>query len=123
PLIAALISSNMDRSGRRTYIRELARHLPIDSYGKFMRNKSLPHDSWRPSKLEIISGYKFTIAFENSCTQDYVTEKFFDPLVAGSVPIYLGAPNVEEFAPGDHCFINAADFPDPKMLAEYLLAV
>lgn len=123
PLAASFISSNSNRSGRRQYIRELVRYLPVDSYGKFMQNKVLVNDNWRPSKLETIARYKFTLAFENACAQDYVTEKFFDPLVAGSVPIYLGAPNVEDFAPGEHCFINVADFPNPKALAEYLVTV
>ena len=40
--------------------------------------------------------YLFTIAIENSLEYDYVTEKLWQPLAAGSVPIYLGAPNVDE---------------------------
>jgi len=118
--VAMLISSRVDRSGRRAYARELARHIPIDSYGRFLRNRTLPADSWRPTKLDLIARYPFTIAFENSVAADYVTEKFYDPLVAGSVPVYLGAPNVEEFAPGDHCYINVRDHAGPRALADYL---
>ena len=44
----------------------------------------------------------------------------FDPLLAGSVPVYLGAPNVEDFAPGDGCYINATDSDGPRQLAECL---
>jgi hypothetical protein len=103
------------------------RYLPLDSYGTVMQNKQLAPDLGRQSKLETIARYKFALAFENTCentcSQDYVTEKFFDPLVAGSVPVYLGAPNITDFAPGKHCFINAADFPTPKALAEYLTAL
>src|SRR5262249_35255071 len=93
------------------------------SYGTFMQNRSLATDLGRPSKLETIARYKFTLSFENACARDYVTEKFFDPLVAGSVPVYLGAPNVEDFAPGHHCFINVAEFPDPSKLANHLKAL
>jgi hypothetical protein len=50
-----------------------------------------------------------------------VTEKFFDALIAGSVPVYLGAPNIDEFAPGEHCFVNASKFRNPRALADYLL--
>ncbi len=120
-LLASFISSRFDRSGRRAYQEELARHLAIDSYGKFMRNRILSPDLGRRSKLETLSSYKFTIAFENARAEDYVTEKFFDPLWAGSVPLYLGAPNVEAFAPGDRCFIDVSAFPDPRSLANYLL--
>lgn len=119
----SFISSRINRSGRREYIETLMRYLPVDSYGKFHKNASVVRDNGRPSKLETIARYRFTLAFENVRAHDYVTEKFFDPLVVGSVPVYLGAPNVEEFAPGDHCYINAADFPDPKQLAAYLLDV
>lgn len=37
-------------------------------------------------KTELLSHYKFTFTFENSQEEDYVTEKVFDALVAGSVP-------------------------------------
>lgn len=114
------ISSGMNLSGRFEYATELMRHLQVDSFGKMLQNRVIEQDAWRPSKLEIIARYKFNLAFENSISEDYVTEKFFDPLVAGTVPVYLGAPNVERFAPGDRCYINTADFAEPRELAEYL---
>ncbi|MEW6367508.1 MAG: glycosyltransferase family 10 [Acidobacteriota bacterium] len=115
-----LISSRIDRSGRLEYAGELMRFLDVHSFGRFRRNRRLPGDNGRPSKLDLIAGYKFTLAFENAIDRDYVTEKFLDPLVAGSVPVYLGAPNVEDFAPGDRCYINTADFPQPRDLAVFL---
>jgi hypothetical protein len=118
--VAMLISSATDKCGRREYAEELARHIPIDSYGKFLRNRTLPDDRWRSSKLEVIAHYPFTIAFENSITRDYVTEKYYDPLVAGSVPIYMGAPNASEFRPGERCYIDVRDFSEPRALAGYL---
>jgi hypothetical protein len=120
-MAALFISGRLDRSGRVVYAAELMRHLDIHSYGSVLRNRELEVDHGRPTKLKIIANYKFTLAFENAVDVDYVTEKFFDPLVAGSIPVYLGAPNVGAFAPGDHCFINTADFPHPRDLAAYLL--
>ena len=119
PLVAMVISSRINASKRFDYLRELARYLPIDSYGKFMRNNWIANDRGGDSKREIYARHKFAIAFENACDQDYVTEKFYDPLIAGTVPVYLGAPNIDQFAPGDHCFINAAQ-SSPRILAEYL---
>ena len=37
--------------------------------------------------------------------EDYVTEKFAQALVAGSVPVVIGAPNIEEFAVAPHSMI------------------
>ncbi|HAP76773.1 MAG TPA: hypothetical protein DCR14_11885, partial [Acidimicrobiaceae bacterium] len=47
-------------------------------------------------------------------------EKFFQPLLAGSVPIYRGAPNVADFAPAPNCYIDADDFDGPADLARFL---
>lgn len=53
---------------------------------------------------------KFTMAFENSASKDYVTEKFFQPILDGSVPVTYGAPNIADYAPGPHSIINAFDY-------------
>lgn len=37
--------------------------------------------------------------------------------------MYLGAPNIEEFAPVENCYINVRDFSGPADLAAYLLAL
>ncbi|MEB3199966.1 MAG: glycosyltransferase family 10 [Synechococcaceae cyanobacterium] len=120
-LVALFASAPYNASGRFDYIAELMQHLSIHSYGRRMGNRRLIADSGTQSKLDTIAHYKFTLAFENAIAQDYVTEKFFQPLLAGSVPVYLGAPNIEDFAPGDHCFINTADFASARDLAAYLL--
>lgn len=116
----AFISSRFNASGRRAYVRKLMRYLPTDSYGKFLNNAQLGEDHGRPSKLKALAPYKFNLAFENAIAHDYITEKFFDPLLVGSVPVYLGAPNADEHAPGDHCFINVHHFANPRALADYL---
>lgn len=120
-LIAMFFSYLGEKSGRNTYVEELVRHIDVHSYGRFLRNRTLPDDNGAETKLRVISEYKFNLAYENSIEKDYLTEKFFDPLQVGCVPVYMGAPNADDFAPGDHCFINAADFSGPKELAEFLL--
>ena len=51
-------------------------------------------------KLSFISQYKFNIAFENTSSPGYVTEKVMEPFAAYTVPIYWGDPFVaEEFNP------------------------
>jgi len=118
--IAMFQSSRYNLSGREGFVSELQRHIPIHSYGRYLNNASLDGaDLGSETKLRTISRYPFCIAFENSICADYVTEKLYDPLRAGSVPIYLGAPNVAEFAP-ENSYIDASRFPGPRQLAEYL---
>jgi hypothetical protein len=115
-------SSSFDRSGRNAYAAKLTEHIPIDSFGKFLNNRPLGSpDAGSLTKRGVISRYRFCIAFENAIEFDYVTEKLYDPLLAGTVPIYRGAPNVEDFAPGADSFIDADRFRSPKDLAAYLL--
>jgi hypothetical protein len=122
-LINSFISSTFNQSGRVAYLKALMDILDVHSYGRLFQNRVLDQDTGRQSKMETIAGYQFTLAFENAVFQDYVTEKFYDPLIAGSVPVYLGAPNIEAFAPGDRCFVSTSDFDTPEALARYLQLV
>ena len=119
-LAALLVSSQVAQNGRLAYLAELMRHLNVHSYGKQLNNQTLANDRGRSAKLGILAKHKFALAFENATAPDYVTEKFFDPLLVGSVPVYLGAPNIDEFAPGEHCLIKVSDFASPEKLAAYL---
>jgi len=119
-LVCSFISGWTDRSGRGAYLRELAKRLDVHQYGR-CGNRSIPGDRGSASKLDVCSTYKFNLAFENAIAVDYVTEKFYEPLLAGCVPVYLGAPNVAEFAPVEDCYINTNNFSGPAELAEYLL--
>jgi alpha-1,3-fucosyltransferase 10 len=95
--------------------------IPVDSYGRFRNNRAIEGpDLGSASKLATAGRYKFCLGFENTLSPDYVTEKLFDPILAGTVPVYRGAPNVAEFAPGPHSYIDANDFAGPRELAEYL---
>jgi hypothetical protein len=45
-------------------------------------------------------------AMENSAARDYVSEKLYDAFTAGCVPLYMGAPNVNEYIPSPSAIIN-----------------
>jgi hypothetical protein len=67
---------------------------------------------WRgrvDSKIKAHTRYRFGFAFENSAEPDYVTEKIFDCLVGGAVPVYRGAPNITDYVPSD-AFVDARQF-------------
>ncbi|GAB2231567.1 hypothetical protein Drorol1_Dr00010575 [Drosera rotundifolia] len=94
-LAAAFISNCNARNFRLQTLEALEKNgITIDSYGNCHRN----HDG-KVNKVETLKRYKFSLAFENSNEEDYVTEKYFQSLVAGTVPVVVGAPNIQDFAP------------------------
>ncbi|MFZ2621003.1 MAG: glycosyltransferase family 10 [Minisyncoccia bacterium] len=72
-------------------------------------------------KIETLSKYKFNICYENlSGTNGYITEKIFDSLQAGTVPVYWGAPNITDYIDSD-TFIDRRKFNNNTELAKYLI--
>lgn len=67
-------------------------------------------------KHELLSRYKFTIAYENTAYPGYVTEKVIDAIVAGSVPVYMGAPDIAEQLPAE-AFIDAKSLNSPEAIS------
>ena len=70
-------------------------------------------------KLNKTSEYRFSLVVENSRMNGYISEKIFEAMFAYSVPIYLGAPNVENYIPANS-FINVAKFVNMNELLMYL---
>lgn len=79
---------------------------PRLSGGKYYLRKS---NNWKgaPSdKHEVAKTYKFALIIENC--QEFITEKFFDALFAGCIPIYVG-PKLEEFGIPNSLYVQAED--------------
>jgi len=72
------------------------------------------------SKEDILSKYKYSLCFENCIKTGYITEKIFDSMFSGCIPIYLGCPNIENEI-GKDTFIDVRDFSSYKELYKYLI--
>jgi alpha(1,3/1,4) fucosyltransferase len=85
-----------------------------------------PYPSYRGSinaKFEAYGHAKFGICYEN--TRDltnYITEKIFDCMMEGCIPVYWGANNVLDFIPKD-CFIDRRDFANTTVLHDFLNSI
>lgn len=85
-----------DRNGIRTEIFNLLSTIEhIDSGGLFLNNTDELREVYNDQKLQYIKNYKFNICPENSNTLGYVTEKLFESISAGCIPIYWGNENPE----------------------------
>lgn len=75
------------------------------------------------NKIEVLPNFKFSLCYENVFgLPGYITEKIFDIMRCGVVPIYKGASNIKDYIPSN-CFINRDDFASTQALADYLGSV
>ena len=73
-------------------------------------------------KFSVLNRYKFTFCLENCIFPGFVTEKIFDAMFAGSVPVYLGAPNIANLVP-KNTFIDMNDFKTLSDLNLFLISL
>ncbi|XP_036433822.1 4-galactosyl-N-acetylglucosaminide 3-alpha-L-fucosyltransferase 9-like [Colossoma macropomum] len=106
-------NGNLKRVG---YFNELSQHIKVEAYGRHFGRYINSEDY-----SQVVSSCKFYLSFENSVYIDYITEKLFNPMRLGTVPVVLGASreNYEEFVPKDS-FIHVDDFKTAQELAEHL---
>lgn len=79
-------------------------------------------DSARPvdHKWNTFPHYRFGLAYENMKDQPgYVTEKIFDIMRSGTVPVYWGAPNIRDYV-DEGCFVDRTQFRSIREMALYL---
>ncbi|OQA89892.1 MAG: Glycosyltransferase family 10 (fucosyltransferase) [Elusimicrobia bacterium ADurb.Bin231] len=94
-------------------------------YLPYFLNRKVIRKSYKgsvKSKYETLSNYKFAVCFENMILDGYITEKIFDCFFTGTVPIYLGAPDIGSYIP-KNCFIDMRDFASYEELGDYLRSI
>ena len=118
-------------SERIRAIAELASSGSVDLYGKGWTKVLLPggpfkRTLWWPvlrhygslrktyrgsvaSKFEVLGKYEFCLCLENMRMDGFMTEKLWDCLYSGTIPIYLGPKDVGSMVP-ESCFIDASGF-------------
>ncbi|XP_035670878.1 4-galactosyl-N-acetylglucosaminide 3-alpha-L-fucosyltransferase FUT5-like [Branchiostoma floridae] len=115
------ISKCNTQANRVAYATELVKHMHVDVFGRCGKTVCA---KWNVTCMpDIITQYKFYLAFENMKCKEYLTEKFWRNALANDViPVVLGAnrSDYERLAP-PHSYIHVDDFKSPKELANYLM--
>lgn len=124
-----------------SYRRRLARAAEhrhadfVDVYGSGWNGEQI---SWAPffpnrpyrcgrgataePKHSLCQRYRFVAAVENyRGDRGYISEKIFDALFAGAVPVYLGDERISERIPAE-AFVDVRNFSSPRQLLDKLSA-
>lgn len=107
--------SNCDEKYEGVRNRKFFLEKMIEKFGSKVENigrcynKNYKQNSGFEDNITLFKPYKFVIAFENEPLEGYVSEKLLMPLLAGCIPIYLGAPDVS-------LYFNTKRFVDVGML-------
>ncbi|XP_061734183.1 alpha-(1,3)-fucosyltransferase 4-like [Nerophis ophidion] len=119
-LVAWVVSNWVESHARVLFYRQLRHYVQVDVFGRAGRD--LPEGSGRV--VALLRRYTFYLSLENSQHTDYITEKLWNAVLAGAVPVVLGPgrKNYERFLPPE-AFIHVDDFPTVRELASYLLAL
>ncbi|XP_040046926.2 alpha-(1,3)-fucosyltransferase 4 [Gasterosteus aculeatus] len=119
-LLAWVISNWSESHARVSFYHQLRRYVQVDVFGR--SGQPVPGDGVGGSVVRLVGRYQFYLALENSQHTDYITEKLWNAVRAGAVPVVLGPSrqNYERFLPPE-AFIHVDDFASVRGLARYLL--
>lgn len=129
----AFLAFNGGMRKRNRLVALLAQRRLISCPGRVLRNsrQNVPQGdfydmfktvSWQESRRALRAFYrqhKFAVVFENDSLPGYVTEKLPMALLARTIPIYQGPPDVTDIFHPD-VFIRAQDFCSLEKLAAYV---
>lgn len=112
---------------RDNFFHLLNDYKKVSSPGKHLQNMNFNigerfSEDWMYTKLNFQSSCKFSIAFENTSSPGYVTEKIMHAFITNTIPIYWGDPEVtKDFNP--EAFINCHNFRNFEEIVEYVKKV
>ncbi|KAM3961023.1 alpha-(1,3)-fucosyltransferase C-like [Aphomia sociella] len=119
--VAWFVSNCYTKSGRERFVNrlemELSKYnLSIDIYGKCGK-LTCSRDNEEKCADIIKESYYFYLSFENSFSEDYVTEKLLHALQNNAIPIVYGGANYTRFMP-DGIYLNARELGVEKVAAK-----
>lgn len=113
-----MVVTNANGVVRNEFFNKLTLYKKVDSGGKYLNNigKNVSN------KMDFLRNYKFTMAFENASYPGYTTEKIVQPMLAGSIPIYWGNPEItRDFS--DKSFINVHTYKNLEKVVDRIIEI
>jgi len=112
--------TNCSCEQRNQMFKELSKYKMVDSCGPCMNNNVVCPGGTRNFASEeycaYIANYKFMICFENKSEPNYFTEKLLISFKCGTIPIYWGCPNIEDYVNMDAILYLPSQYTENDMI-------
>lgn len=119
----------VDYPHRIHYFKLFSKYRRVDSLGKSCKNMEIKtkrinnmNITYLDEAVEIYKKYKFVISIENKLDYGYNTEKLINPIIAGSIPIYWGDPEIFYYI-NKKRVIYALDFKSYEALLKKIIEI
>jgi hypothetical protein len=113
-----------EKSPRTSLVQLINQYKIVDCAGNHLNNCAIvPGEpgaiDGSKNKIDFLKNYKFAFAIENNDSFNdcigYTTEKIFEPMLAGCIPIYWGNERINEDF-NENSFINAKNYTESELL-------
>lgn len=96
---------------RGDFFKQLSEYKRVESVGSFLNNQNDGYtvDFTNDSKTDFQRRCKFSLCFESTKHQGFITEKITDAFFADTIPVYYGSDTVSSIF-NQRAFINISDY-------------
>jgi GR25 family glycosyltransferase involved in LPS biosynthesis len=106
-------------SPRREIFEIINNYKTVNGFGSAFRSR-VHGFYWDLEYIKKLSEFKFVICCENSYRSGYNTEKIINPILAGCIPIYWGAPTIFNFVRKERILYLEKDFENLEQIMQMI---
>jgi hypothetical protein len=118
-LLCSVVTNCLQDREPRGRVTARLKALGMDVYGRYNIPLDVPNENRYKTKIKAMSNYIFAFSCENQLDLGHITEKLFDSIAAGCIPVYLGPLDTFKFIPKE-CYIDYRDFWSEMDLIHHL---
>ena len=94
---------------RGDFFKKLSEYKRVEACGSYLNNMPNGERVNRNNKVDFQRKTKFTLCFESTKHEGFITEKISDAFYADTIPVYYGSSDVKTIF-NEKAFINCADY-------------
>lgn len=121
---AFVASHDSEYNIRGDFFKELNKRKRVESIGSYLNNQENGKavDWLDGSKQEFLKKCRFSLCFESTKGEGFITEKIVEAFFADTIPVYYGSSNIKEiFNP--KAFIDISDYPSFDAAIDKILEI